>query len=499
MNQDSYGRILKTSTLLGGSSIINVGLGIVRTKVLAVQLGPALFGVMGLYTSLTMMIGSVASLGLGQSAIRDIAAAAGSQDQDRIARTTRVFRRLVWITGGLGLVATLVLAYPASGWTFGNHDHAWPIAVLSLTVCFAQLQAGQSGLLQGLRRIRELAAANVIGAVWSTLMAIPLLLWLKERGIVPFLVAVALGQLATNWWYARRIKVPAVAVTWRETWEQSREMVSLGFAFVVSGVAISVSVYLIRLIIQRCVGEAGVGLYQSAFTICGVYVNFVLQGMAGDYYPRLAGVGTDVKMRNQLVNEQAEMAVLMAVPGLVAALVLSGPLIWLLYSSRFAGAEGILRWQVLGLLGRIVSWPLGYMLLAAGDKVTFLWTEILSSAAHVGLVLLGVGAFGVVGAGAGFAGQYVLYVVLMYCVVRSRYGYVWRKGTRNVVLVGTAAVAGAFGTTFLPNPALRLACGVLVLAAAVVFSLRGLVERLGRERLTAAWQSVMGRLGLSRG
>ena len=67
----SYGRIVKSSALLGGSSMINVVLGIVRTKILAVQFGPALFGVMGLYESLTTMISGVASLGLGQSAVRD--------------------------------------------------------------------------------------------------------------------------------------------------------------------------------------------------------------------------------------------------------------------------------------------------------------------------------------------------------------------------------------------------------------------------------------------
>ena len=77
---NSYGRIMKSSTLLGGSSLINVGLGIFRTKILAVQLGPALFGVMGLYTALTSMIGSVASLGIGhKAAVRDIAEAMGTQ------------------------------------------------------------------------------------------------------------------------------------------------------------------------------------------------------------------------------------------------------------------------------------------------------------------------------------------------------------------------------------------------------------------------------------
>ncbi len=496
--KDSYGRILKTSTLLGGSSAFNVCLSIIRTKVLAIQLGPAFFGVMGLYTSLTAMIGSVASLGLGQSAVRDIAAAVGSQDDSRIARTTCVFRRLVWVTGILGLIATLGLAYPGSAWTFGDYNHVWAIGVLSVTVLFAQLQAGQMGLLQGLRRIRDLTATSIVGGIWSTVMAIPILLWLRERGIVPFLVVVAAGQLATSWWYARRVRMSPVTLTWRETWEQSREMLSLGVAFVVSGLALSASVYAINLIIRRLVDEAGVGLYQSAFAISGVYVNFVLQGMAGDYYPRLAGVGEGLLDRNRLVSEQVEMAVLLAVPGLVAALVLAGPIIVVLYSGGFMGATDILRWQALGLLGRIIGWPLGFILLARGDTIAFLVTEVVACLVHVGLVLAGVWWFGLAGAGAAFAGLYLFYVVLMCWVVRRRHGYIWRKSTRNVVLTGSLVVAAGFGTTFIGSTGYRLGLGVVVLLIAGCFSLRGLVERVGVERIRQVKRTVAMRLGWAR-
>ncbi len=456
-----------------------------------------MFGVMGLYTSLTGMISSVASLGLGQSAVRDIAAAAGSQDELRIARTVRAYRRVVWITGMLGLLMTLALAFPTSWWTFGNHDHAWAIAALSVTVLCTEIQAGQNALLQGLRRIRDMTAMSITGAVFSTILAIPILLCFRQKGIVPFLIAIALGQVVTSWWYARRMRVPHVTVTWRETWELSRDMISLGLTFVVTGLAAAGSVYLIRLVINHFVGEAAVGLYLSAFTISGIYVGFVLQAMAADYFPRLAGLGEDVQKRNQLVNEQAEMAILLAVPGLVAALVLSNVLIWTMYSTRFAGASGILRWQVLGLLGRIISWPLAFILLARADKTAFLWSEIASAVVHVLLVFWGTKAFGVAGAGAAFAGLYLFYVVLIYYVVKRRHGYFWRRSTGNVILLGTLAVLIGFATTFLNSVVWRLALGVSVLIIVSIVCFRGLLERLGSERLSKLWTMLGNRLGLA--
>ncbi len=48
----SYGQILKSSALVGGSSAVNIALGIIRTKAMAILLGPAGFGLFGLYGSI---------------------------------------------------------------------------------------------------------------------------------------------------------------------------------------------------------------------------------------------------------------------------------------------------------------------------------------------------------------------------------------------------------------------------------------------------------------
>jgi enterobacterial common antigen flippase len=481
--ESSYARIFKSTVLLGGSSIVNVGLGVVRTKVLAVQLGPSIFGTMGLYSALTGMVGAVASLGVGQSAIRDIAAACGSGDQERMKRTIFVVRRVMWVTGMLGMLATVAIAYPASWWTFDTGSHAGAIAVLSVTVLAAQLAAGQMALLQGQRRIRDLTAVNVIGAVMSTGLAIPLLLIFRERGIVPFLVAVAFGQVMTSWWYARRIPVSKVTLTWRETYGHSRDMVHLGLAFMVSSMAFTGSAYVVRLIIRWFAGEQGVGLYQSAFTISSIYVGFILQAMAGDYYPRLATVHQDIPKRNRLVNEQVEMALLLALPGLVGALLLSDVLIWLMYSSRFAGASGILRWQVPGLMFRVICWPLGYILLACGDKHTVMWSEIVGALVCVALTWIGVAWLGVVGAGAAFAGFNLVEFAMIWWIVRRRHNYAWHRGTERLLYLSVTAVMVTFGTTFIANTTSRLLAGGIVLVLVAGHSLNGLLHRLRKPQL----------------
>lgn len=489
--ENSYGRMLRSSALLGGSSAINVGLSILRNKVLAVQLGPALFGVMGLYSSLGTLIQGVAGMGLGQSAVRDIAAAAASEDQAALARTVSAYRRMVWITGSIGLLATLALAYPASLLTFGDGSHAWPLAGMSLAVLLTQVQAGQMALLQGLRRIGDLSRISVFGAIWSTALAIPILLLLRERGIVPFLVAGAVGQLAASWWYARKVKLEPVSLSWREIWRIGRPMLRLGASFLVTGLAATGSLYVIRLLVKLAEGTAAVGLYQAAYTISGVYVGFVLTAMGGDYYPRLAGLSGDREGRNRLVNEQVKLALLLATPALAAGLSFSTPLIHLIYSSKFAPATEILRWQVLGLFGRILSWPLGFLLMARGDARAYLLCEVAATAVHILLVWLGLHFLGVWGVGAAFVGLYVFYSVLVYVVGRRRHEFTAFASTWRLVFASLAVVLLAFGTTYLDSPILPVILGGLLTLVSGVASLEALASLVPESRPARLWRSVL--------
>src|SRR5450759_3758202 len=90
--KDTYGQILKSTALVGGSSVINIAIGIIRTKAIAVLLGPAGFGLAGLYGSVSNLTQSVAGMGINSSGVRQIAEAVGSGDTERIARTAVVLR-----------------------------------------------------------------------------------------------------------------------------------------------------------------------------------------------------------------------------------------------------------------------------------------------------------------------------------------------------------------------------------------------------------------------
>jgi probable addiction module antidote protein len=95
-------------------------------------------------------------------------------------------------------------------------------------------------------------------------------------------------------------------------------------------------------------------------------VNFVLGAMAADYYPRLTGVTTNKDKMGRLVNEQTEIAILLALPGLLFTLAFAPWLLEILYSREFINATALLHWFILGCMARVISWPLGFVMLALG-------------------------------------------------------------------------------------------------------------------------------------
>ena len=161
----TYGQILKSSALIGGSSMLNIAISMVRTKAMAVLLGPAGFGLMSVYGSISDLALSIASLGINSSGVRQIAEAVGSNDTDRIARTVLVLRRISVVLGVLGALLLVIFSRQVSALTFGNEHQTSAVALLSLVVLFRLVSAGQGALIQGMRRIADMAKMGVLGAL----------------------------------------------------------------------------------------------------------------------------------------------------------------------------------------------------------------------------------------------------------------------------------------------------------------------------------------------
>lgn len=491
VEKDSYGQILKSSALIGGSSVINIAMGIVRTKAMAMFLGPSGFGLMGLFGSIVDLTASIVGMGINSSGVRQIAESVGTGDKERIARTAAVLRRTSVVLGIIGAVFLVLFSAQIATFTFGTDQQAAAVALLSLAVLFRLVSAGQGALIQGMRRISDLAKMGVLGALFGMVTSIALVYFLREDGVVPSLVAIAAMSIGTSWWYSRKVQIQPPAMTASQIKEEAATLLKLGFAFMASGVFMMGAAYAVRTMVVRMVGLDAAGLYQSAWTLGGLYVGFILQAMGADFYPRLTAVAKDDVACNRMVNEQAQVSLLLAGPGVLATLTFASVVIALFYSAEFEAAADVLRWICLGTTLQVITWPIGFIIVAKGEQNIFFWAELAWTVVNVGLSWICIRSFGLNGAGIAFFASYAFHWLLIYSIVRRLSGFRWSAANNTTCLVFVVSITVVFCSCYILPTNLATGVGALAVILSGVYSLRMLLSRVSCDRIPHAIQRLL--------
>jgi enterobacterial common antigen flippase len=479
--KESYGQILKSTAWVGGTSVLNIAIGAVRTKAMALLLGPAGFGLFGLYGSIIEVAQSIAGMGINSSGVRQIAESAGSANPERIARTAAVLRRTSVVLGLLGGILLVALSRQVSILTFGNSQHAVAVSLLSMAVFFRLVSAGQSALIQGMRCISDFAKVGLFGALFGLLLGVPVVYFFREQGVAPSLVAVAGMTVLTSWWYSRKVEVQTRPMTIADVGREASGLLKLGFAFMASSFMMMGTAYLVRITVLHKVSIEATGLYQSAWTLGGLYVAFILQAMGADFYPRLTASAEDHPSCNRLVNEQARVGMLLAGPGGLATLTFAPIVIELFYSAKFAAAVPVLQWVCLGAVLRVIVWPMGYIILAKGRQNLFMITELAWTVVHLSLAWICVSQFGLNGAGIAFFGSYVFHGLLIYSIVRRLTGFRWSRDNGQTGLLLLCLIALVFGANRLLPFAVAACIGTVATLLSGAYSVRVLLSLVSCE------------------
>lgn len=436
MNDDhksSYAQILKSSAIVGGAQAIEIIIRTVRVKLIAILLGPSGVGLIGLFQSTTEFVLKLSSLGISSSAVRQVAEANGCHDQGRLAITVKVLIRGCLVTGLLGWLLCIALSKPLSIWTFGNEKRVLDFVFLGSVIFITAFYEGQKAILQGCRRIEDLARVMVYSAIVGTVFSVALYSWLGEQGILIALPATAAVNWMFSWRFAHRLVIPRVALAWRATFNEAKPMITLGIAFMWAGILNTGVAFMTRSLVIRDLGIDAGGIYQAAWGISGLFAGFILNAMGKDFYPRLTAVAKDNDRVNRFVNEQIEIGLLIALPGLLATVAFSPFVIKLFYTDKFIQASFMLPWFVVGVFGRVISWPIGFVQLAKGASISFAITETVSNLLHLLLVWLGLSYFGLNGVAIAFATLYLFHIILVYIFAWRLSGYHWSKTVLSLI------------------------------------------------------------------
>ena len=429
----SHKQILRSSSIIGGAAVVNIAVGLVKTKIVAILLGPVGLGLIVLLQNLMQTAASVANMGLGQAGTRKVAEALGDQ-----ARIALVRRTLLVATALLGLTAAATMwaaSDPLAEWVAPGMHAGWQVRWLGIGVAVTVATQAQTALLMGFRRIGDLARVSTLSVLVSAVVGVGAVWWWGEGGIVAFVLIQVVATFAIGHFYVARMPRPAhVPLPMAALRGELTGMLSFGAALTVAAICVNAGQLFARSLIQQRLGAAAVGLFQASWLISVTYIGFVLQAMGTDFYPRAVAANKDPKLLVRLVNEQTEVALLLAAPVLLGILGIAPWLMRLLYARAFDPAVAVLQWQVLGDVLKVASWPLGYLLLAINASRVFMVAEITSIGVLLAVLWLLLPLIGLEASGASVLGMYLFYLPLVYGFGVVRAGFRWTRG--NLLLGG---------------------------------------------------------------
>ena len=423
----NYKSIFKATSIFGGVQVFNILITLIRSKAVALLIGTAGMGLNGLFNSSLNLIRTLSSLGVAESAVRDISKAHSSDNETEMATTATVFKRLIWFTAALGIVLTVAFSSVLSKFTFNSTEHTTSYILLSSTFIFGTLSGGIYTLLRGTRQIKYLAQANVFGAVVGLLVALPIFYFYGIKGVVPAIIATALGNYLVSLFYKNKIKFQKIDLSWTETLVLGKPMVILGLSLTTISLLSSGIAFLLNAFISKTGSLTDLGLYNAGLAIVDGYVGMVFTAMATDYYPRLAGVIQNEIKWKQLVNEQAELILIILSIVLVLLISTTPLLIRVLLSKEFLGAKDFIFWSVLAIPLKGLVWVVGFVILAKGDNKLFLTVEIIANLIVLAFNLFFYKYYGLDGLGISMLISYSLSIVFMLYILKSKYSFQFSK------------------------------------------------------------------------
>jgi O-antigen/teichoic acid export membrane protein len=490
-SKGEYRQILKATSVFGGVQLFSIIIKIIRAKFIAVLLGATGMGIAALLNSTLQLISALTEFGLQTSAVKDVAAATASGNEERIGRTVAITRKLVLLTGLLGTIITLAFSSLLSHITFGNKEYTLAFILISVTLLFNHVASGQSVIMQGMRRIGLLARAGISGSVAGLLISIPLYYVWGIDGIVPAIIITAFVGLLISWYFSNKIPLQKVKIKFREAISEGSGMIGLGFMISISGLITLGAAQVVRIFISRYGGVADVGLYSAGFSIISVYVGLVFTAMSKDYYPNLSGVAHNNVLARRLINQQSEISILILAPILSVFIIFIHWIVIILYSKEFTAANGMIQYAALGIYFKAVSWSIAYFFLAKGASKLFFWNELLGNIYALAFNIAGYYFWGLDGMGISFLAGYAVYLLQVFIITRIKYSFSFYKEFYRIfipqLIIGIVCL---LIIKFMPHPWSYMTGGLLIIIS-VLISLHEMNKRI---ELAELWNEVKRKL-----
>lgn len=417
--------MLKLIATLGGIQVLAVLFNVLRSKLLAVLLGPEGIGAASVVDQTAVLVLQVSAFSLPFASVRFLSRS-HSQGQDAFRRTySGLILAVVMLTSlGAALALAVVFYQPALlGAELGAYRNLLIPALLSIPamalhyfmvqVLAAAQQARMSGLFLLIIAIVQTVGALVgthlgglTGYYWATLICNYLLV----AGIILFL--------------RRRFSLPLIdrQADLRREIRMNPDIVSYTLIIFSISYILPLSNILARLAVLRNFGEAQTGLMQAAIALAAA-LNMILSPANGMYLtPRLNRADSASQKISTALEFQRKL--MLVLPIVAVPMVLFAPiLLFLFYSSRFVVVSQYFFLFVIAEFIRLLAGITQAMLIGLSDLTVYAFIVGMGQLSFGLIAWVLAPRWGIYGVAVGYI--FSSLAILLLCTVRLTVRHSW--------------------------------------------------------------------------
>jgi len=409
--------LIKTSVLSAISTIIRVIAGFISVKIVAVYIGPSGLALMGQMQNFINMMSSIASAGVNSGVVKYTAEHYKDEQIKQKIWSSALKISLVLIVPIA--IAIIFLADFISMKLLNTTEYSSIFIVFAITVVFFVLNGLLTSILNGQKEIKKLTLLNIVGSLFGLAITVFLVMNYQLYGALiagiisqSIVFVVTLGFVLKSNWFKLSMFFGKLDKEYRN------KLLKYSAMSLVSATMIPLSHMYIRNYIGTNIGWDEAGYWQAIWRISETYLMLITTTLGVYYLPKLSSIQDKEELKRELLYGYKIIMPIVIFMALGIYL-LREFIIQILFTKDFSPMAELFFYQLIGDIVKIASWLLGYIMVAKAMIKLFVTSEIFFVLSFVGLSVLFINIYGLIGVTIAFMVNYLIYMIFLYFSLRG--------------------------------------------------------------------------------
>lgn len=349
-------KIIKSTSYLVSSKVVQFLIGVVKAKIGAIYLGTTGIGIYNQVSYLTSMVSQLTLLSMNDGLVKQIAQNKDKPDFKEILKgLIKSYSILIIFSVLLAFSICLIFAKPLTIFFLGDYKYLtfYLFGVASVPILITNSLS--FALLKSYRATKEISRSNIFSALISICFFVPLVYLFKITGAI---VSVAINfaiVLYINNYQARKLIINKLGIKFKELFsaktekKYSKELLYFAMFGATSGLIYIGAESVCRSMVVNSLGIDKLGLYSPIIAWSSLLTGFILPAVQVYLYPRYSECKSDKEISG-ILNDYLYLITFILIPFVFLAIPYRNILISLFYSKEFSDAGKYLPWHFIGMM-----------------------------------------------------------------------------------------------------------------------------------------------------